>query len=51
MDESVAIKLMVVRLLKYIANHVSHNDIDELLENISEETQIGIDILNYYYEE
>ena len=48
----VEVSVVVVRgLLNYITNHVSYNDVDELLKSISEETGINEELLNAYYEE
>lgn len=52
MDTEMLVGTSVVKgLLDYITNHVSYNDIDELFESISEETDINEELLNAYYEE
>ena len=42
---------VVKELLDYITNHVSYNDVDELFESISDETDIDKELLSAYYEE
>lgn len=52
MDTEMLVGTSIVKeLLDYITNHVSYNDVDELLESISDETGIDKELLSAYYEE
>ena len=52
MDMEILVGTSVVEgLLNYITNHVSYDDVDELFENISNETGIDKELLIAYYEE